>query len=259
MAGIIIDYALLTIVLVLCCAFFIKIKSYKLLAIYAVVFLIYGAVFALDHFYTLELAKSIVQLVAIFGAVAMVSVYQPEFKTLFFNLSKKEKSQHREYSDEDLRTAINEIVKACQNMSKVRTGALIVIAHTKIARHILDTGTDINGKVTAPLLESIFNTKAPLHDGAVVIKGNQILAAGCFLPLSQAQNLSREIGTRHRAAIGITEETDMLSIVVSEENGIISIAQKGALKRFITPEKLTEILSENFGIVRVVKKKYLGV
>lgn len=255
----ILNFAVLAVPMVFCLWFFVKQKSYRLLALYFTVLVAFAGIFVADWFYLdeLDLAKAGIEVIVIFMVVAMLVVYQSEFKTMFFNLSKKEKSKEREYSDEDLRIAVSETVKACQNMSKSRVGALIVFAPTKIAKHILDTGTDIGGKITSPLLESIFNTKSPLHDGAIVVKGDQVLAAGCFLPLSQSQNLSKDIGTRHRAAIGITEETDMLAVVVSEENGIISIAKKGELKRYITPEKLTETLSELYGIVRITKKKYI--
>ena len=119
---------------------------------------------------------------------------------------------------------------------------------TKINQFILDSGVELGAVLSASLLESIFNTRAPMHDGAVVVKGNKVLAAGCFLPLSQTQSINKDIGTRHRAAIGITEESDNLSIVVSEENGIISVAKKGILRRYITPERLSDILYETYGV-----------
>ena len=97
------------------------------------------------------------------------------------------------------------------------------------------------------MLESIFNTKSPLHDGAVIVKGNKILAAGCFLPLTQ-KNISRDMGTRHRAAIGISEESDVLSIVISEETGIISTVRDGEIKRYMTMDKLKDEIEEAFGI-----------
>jgi len=240
----------------LCFFFFFKKKSYRLMVIYIVFLLIYVGVFLLNVFYRMELAFAIANLLAVFAIVALIVVYQADFKTIFFNLTKKEKGQEMNVSDEELRNAIDEVVKACQNMSKARVGALIIIAPTKISSHILETGVELGALVTAPLLESIFNTKAPIHDGAVIIKGNRILVAGCFLPLSQSQALSKDMGTRHRAAVGITEETDMLAIVVSEENGIISIAQKGTLKRYITPERLTDGLHEIYGIIRTTRKRF---
>lgn len=250
------DLLAISIVMIMCFVFFHKKKSYRLLFIYISILLVYAGIYILNYFYDINLALAMINLVSVFAAAALVVVYQADFKTIFFNLSKKIRTQEINVSDEELRLAVDELVKACQTMSKARVGALIVIAPTKISSHILETGTELGALVTAPLIESIFNTKAPIHDGAVIIKNNKMLAAGCFLPLSQSQVLSKEMGTRHRAAIGITEESDMLSIVVSEENGIISIAQKGVLKRYITPERLTDILHEGYGIIRTTKIRY---
>jgi diadenylate cyclase len=250
------DFVALGIIMLVLFVFFHKRKSYRLMFIYTALLLIYAGVFVLDKLYSVSLAMMLANLIMILAIVALMVVYQSDFKTLFFNLSKKQRTHEINVSDEELRTAVDELVKACQTMSKARVGALVVIAPTKISSHILETGTELGALVTAPLLESIFNTRAPIHDGAVIIKNNRILAAGCFLPLSQSQLLSKDLGTRHRAAIGITEESDMLSIVVSEENGIISVAQKGVLRRFITPERLSDILNEVYGIVRTTKKRY---
>jgi diadenylate cyclase len=114
-------------------------------------------------------------------------------------------------------------------MAKQDIGALIIITPSTVDAHILDSGTFLNANLSAPLLESIFNTKAPLHDGAVIVKGNKIISAGCFLPLTQDITLPKELGTRHRAAIGITEESNVMAIVVSEESGIISLARQANL------------------------------
>ena len=156
-----------------------------------------------------------------------------------------------------MRHAVDEIIKACQTMSKARTGALIVIAPTAVAPHILETGVEMNALVSSQLLESIFNTRAPVHDGAVIVRGNRVLAAGCFLPLSQSQNVSKNLGTRHRAGIGITEESDMLTIIVSEETGIISIAKRGELRRFVTPDRLRDILHETLKISQPTRHRAL--
>ena len=253
----IIDLIAISIAIIFCIVFFAKRKSFKLFIIYFSLLMIYFAVFLLNWFIKLDVILHLMDIMAIFAIIALAVVYQADFKSVFFNLSKKDKNNEIEISDEDLRTTVKELVKACQTMSKSRIGALIVIAPTKISPHILETGTELGALVTSPLLESIFNTKAPIHDGAVIIQGNKILAAGCFLPLSQSQNLTKDMGTRHRAAVGITEESDMLTIVVSEENGIISIAQKGTLKRYITPERLSDILYESFGIIGSAKRRYL--
>jgi len=133
-------------------------------------------------------------------------------------------------------------------MAKQDVGAIIIIDSAgDIHDNILDTGTRLNATLSAPLFESIFNTKAPLHDGAVIVRGNKIIAAGCFLTLTQ-RNVNKEMGTRHRAAIGITEDTDVLSIVVSEETGIISVVKHGEIKRYMTMDKLKDEIEEAYGI-----------
>ncbi len=231
--------------------FFIKRKSPVLVALYSGGMLLFIGIHVTSWFVDgMELALAITQLAAVVIGVQIVVVYQNDFKTIYFRLSRvTEKKQHsQKYSNEEIQEAIEEIVRACQTMSKARTGALIVIAPTKINQYVLDSGVELGGLLTASLLESIFNPKAPMHDGAVVVQGNKVLAAGCFLPLSQTQSISKDVGTRHRAAIGITEESDNLSIVVSEENGIISIAKKGILRRYITPERLSDILYETYGV-----------
>ncbi len=252
----IIDLLVTLLLLGLCFIFFYKKKSFRLMAVYFAIILIYIGIYILNLFYNLGLSYALFNLVAILAIVALIVVYQSDFKVIFFNLSKKTKSQEVNVSDEELRLTISQLVKACQTMSKSRVGALIVIVPTKISPHILETGTELGALVSAPILESIFNTKAPIHDGAVIVKSNRILAAGCFLPLSQSQTLSKDLGTRHRAAIGITEETDMLAIIVSEENGIISVARKGSLQRYITPDRLSDILHEVYGIIRATQKRY---
>lgn len=240
--------------------FFAKKKSVRLLIIYSAALIVYVGVLLFDSFYAVPIAKAAVDLMVTFMVVALIVVYSSDFKTLFFKLAKtsdKTASDDAGLSDEELRVAVDEIIRACQSMSKARTGALIVIAPTNVASHVLNTGTELGALVSASLLESVFNTRAPLHDGAVIIKGNKILAAGCFLPLSQSQSVSKNLGTRHRAGIGITEETDMLTIIVSEETGIISIASGGELRRFITPDRLRDILHETYKIAQPTRHRAL--
>lgn len=252
----IIDLVVVLLLLAMCFFFFYRRKSFRLMMVYVGIILIYVGIYILNLFYDISLAYAIINLIAVFAIITLIVVYQSDFKVIFFNLSKKTRAQEVNVSDEELRVTINELVKACQTMSKSRVGALIVIVPTKISSHILDTGTELGALVSAPILESIFNTKAPIHDGAVIVKNNRIIAAGCFLPLSQSQTLSKDLGTRHRAAIGVTEETDMLAIIVSEENGIISVARKGSLQRYITPDRLSDILHEMYGVIRATKKRY---
>jgi diadenylate cyclase len=126
---------------------------------------------------------------------------------------------------------IDEIVRAVQNMSKNDIGALIVLSNDNLPEGIIESGTIINAQITSQMVEAVFYPKAPLHDGAMVIEGNKIYAAGCFLPLAQSENLPKEMGSRHRAALGVTTVASVTAIVVSEETGIISIAKNGVIKK----------------------------
>ena len=183
----------------------------------------------------------------VFDIVAACVVYQNDLKNLFQKVSTS-KGFETHNSDDELRDATAEILTACQDMAKQDVGAIIIIDSAgDIHDNILDTGTRLNATLSAPLFESIFNTKAPLHDGAVIVRGNKIIAAGCFLTLTQ-RNVNKEMGTRHRAAIGITEDTDVLSIVVSEETGIISVVKHGEIKRYMTMDKLKDEIEDAYGI-----------
>lgn len=138
---------------------------------------------------------------------------------------------------------IENLVDACVAMGKTKTGALIVIAGNSELNEQINTGEKINAKISSALIRTIFFKNSPLHDGAVVIKGNKIVAAGCILPLTQKE-LDKALGLRHRAAVGMTENSDALCIVVSEERGSISISQKGEIKRRISKDTLSQILEE---------------
>lgn len=145
-------------------------------------------------------------------------------------------------SVDDLNNSVNEIIKACQRLSKTDTGALIVLCDN-IPGAILDSGIRLDAEITADLLETIFFPKTALHDGAVIISANKVVAAGCYLPLTQENNLPREFGTRHRAAIGVSESyPDITAIVVSEETGIISAMKDGQTKRYLGVDQLRSII-----------------
>lgn len=242
--------------------FFIKKNSLRLaiiLGIYLVILTVINVLCAFSPISILYISKRILDYFNIFLIVAFIVVYQADFKMAFAKLGRPADwmEQVKLYSsDDDLRDATNEIVKATQNMSKNDVGAIIIIVPSAIPNNIVETGTRLDAIVSTALLESIFNPKTPLHDGAVVIKGNIIIAAGCFLPLSQDLGINKELGTRHRAAIGIAEESDVLAIVVSEETGIISTVKGHEFKRFMTSEKLIEELENAFGInYKTIKKK----
>ena len=137
---------------------------------------------------------------------------------------------------------INEITKACVEMGKVKTGALIVVEQNQSLAEYERTGIDVDGIVTSQLLINIFEHNTPLHDGAVIVRGNRITSATCYLPLSDNMQLSKDLGTRHRAGVGISEVTDSLTIIVSEETGKISVAYEGKLERSLSGDSLKEKL-----------------
>jgi diadenylate cyclase len=139
-------------------------------------------------------------------------------------------------------TAILQTIEAVSSLAWTKTGALIVFQREDDLQNIINTGTTINADVNAELLKNLFYNKAPLHDGAVIIANGRIAAAGCILPLSGKQNISKDLGTRHRAGLGQSENYDSLSVIVSEETGGISLAEGGVLKRHLAPETLERLL-----------------
>lgn len=239
---VIIDIIVTLAVAIMMFVFFAKRNSYRMALIVAIYSVVYLALLILNIYYQqAAIAIDVLRYFNIFWIVAIVEVYRSDIKIFMSRLARRQKTKYTyATTDEQLLISATEIVKACQNMAKSDVGALIIIAPTEVPAHILDTGTTLDATISSGLLESIFNTKAPLHDGAVVVLGDRIISAGCFLPLSQEVTLAKDLGTRHRAAIGITEESDVFAIVVSEESGIISVVQGGTIKRYMTPEKLLE-------------------
>lgn len=183
------------------------------------------------------------------GMFAVVVIFQPELRSILERLghSKVGKLIDITAGGTDAREyAISEITKAAHNLSKTKTGALIVIERETKLGDVIRTGTLINAEASSALLENIFVPNTPLHDGAVIIRGDRIHTAGCFLPLTSNSNLSRELGTRHRAALGISEASDAVVVIVSEETGKISIAINGTLTRNLSEETLKVALNKAF-------------
>ena len=181
------------------------------------------------------------------AVTAIVVILQPELRRALETLGRKNilasilpfetnKVQEGKISQ----GTISEIANACAEMSRARTGALIVIENEQGMDDYCRTGIDVDGIVTSQLLINIFEHNTPLHDGAVIIRGNRVLSATCYLPLSDSMNLGKELGTRHRAGVGISEVTDSITVIVSEETGKISVAFEGKLERNVTPERLKE-------------------
>ncbi len=176
------------------------------------------------------------------GLMAILIVFQPELRRTLEKVGTSNFSKLFATEDYDMEGIIDEICQAAVYMSSQRIGALMIVERETKLSDIGMTGTDINANVTAQLLTNIFVPNTPLHDGAVIIGGNKIKSAACILPLTDNNNLNKELGTRHRAAIGISEHSDCLAIVVSEETGKISLAANGALTRNLTGDTLAKAL-----------------
>ena len=178
------------------------------------------------------------------GLMAIIVVFQPELRRILEQLGRTNIISRTNSISKESDT-INEVVQASLSLSRQKIGALIVFERKTGINEIIQTGTNLNADVSRELLINIFIPNTPLHDGAVVIRRNYIKAAACFLPLTENKNLNKELGTRHRAALGITEKSDSLSLVVSEETGNISIAINGKLYRDLNEERLRNMLSIN--------------
>ncbi len=198
----------------------------------------------LSQVFSLNSLNFIISKVIEVGLIALVVVFQPELRRTMERLGRTTARGilvPRKKSGMSILT-VEQTVEACSAMSRQKIGALIVFERQAALDEYFKTGTMIDASVSAELLKNIFFPNAALHDGAVVIRKDRIAAAGCVLPLTENPNLSRELGTRHRAAIGITEHSDAIVVVVSEETGVISCANGRDFLRYLTPERLTDIL-----------------
>lgn len=182
------------------------------------------------------------------GVIAILIVFQPELRRglEYIGRSRFFTKSFLEIKGESLSKTVEEIVEACASLSRQKIGALIVLERETGLNEVVETGTKINGIVSSNLLINIFIPNTPLHDGAVIIKEDIIKAAACFLPLTENMNLSKELGTRHRAALGISERSDSLAIIVSEETGSISIAENGTIARHLDSKTLKQILIDMY-------------
>ena len=205
----------------------------------------------LAYFFRMTTILWMAQNVLGFAVTALIVVLQPELRKALEELGKKNiissvlpfDNNHR-VNEEFSEKTINEITKACVEMGKVKTGALIVIEQEIRLDEYVRTGINVDALLTSQLLINIFEHNTPLHDGAVIVRGNRIVAATCYLPLSDNMELSKQLGTRHRAGVGISEVTDSVTIIVSEETGQVSVAQNGRLLRNISSSQLREVLEK---------------
>jgi diadenylate cyclase len=178
------------------------------------------------------------------GVLALIIIFQPEIRKLLYNLGQNTSIDRFFRSTQD-DAVVDEVLDAVRILSRTRTGALIVFAKNAALTDIVESGESIDSRVTSRLLVSIFLKDTPLHDGAVIIRNNRIVAASCYLPISQNQQISANLGTRHRAALGVSESNNVFVIVVSEENGRLSVASNGNLSTGLTIQQLREEMLAN--------------
>lgn len=206
------------------------------------IFLFLGVLWFSDVF-NLTMINLLMRKAMELGLIAVLILFQPELRRIIERLGSS-LSSGKAASSSVLENAIEQTVQACTEMSESHTGALIIFERTVSLNHAMSTGTIINADTTAELLKNIFYDKAPLHDGAVIIRDCRIASAGSILPLTQSTNLSKELGMRHRAGIGISEHSDAVVIIVSEESGNISMALDGMLKRHLNSISLNRLLHQ---------------
>lgn len=178
------------------------------------------------------------------GLIAVVVLFQPEIRRMLAHLGsvRLKRFLGAEKQDQEMFSVISQTVSACECMSRDRVGALIVFERDSHLDEYFKTGTIIDGKLSDPMIRNLFFPKAALHDGAIIVKGGRIAAAACVLPLSNSSRLSADLGTRHRAGVGLSEITDAVVVIVSEETGAISVAVGGVLKRYLAPQTLEKLL-----------------
>lgn len=202
-------------------------------------------VMATANFFYLNTISWVFEQVMSYGLISAFIIFQPELRRMLEQLGKGSVTKilmgHEEEKG-DVESMITAVVAACASMSQTKTGALIVCERQEKLGEIVKNGTQVDAAPSPELIKNVFFHNSPLHDGAMIVRNGRVLAAGCVLPLSGSQNLSRDLGTRHRAAVGMSESSDAVLVVVSEETGGISVAIGGMLKRHLTPELLRKVL-----------------
>jgi diadenylate cyclase len=218
-------------------------KSYKMMAIMVLFVVLFGLSCSLSDRVNSQMLFVVICLVA----VLVVMMFSVEIKRSLLDSGAKHHSKKEGLTVRHIEIIVDETIRAIQHMSKNDIGALIVLSNENLPEGIIASGTIINAEINAPMIEAVFYPKAPLHDGAMIIEGDKIHAAGCFLPIIQNENLPQEIGSRHRAALGVTTVASVTAIVVSEETGIISIVKNGEIKkRYAGDVDLKKALNEYY-------------
>jgi len=241
----------LSIIVDICLVWYLIYKLLTLIQGTKAVQLVKGVIFIfavqlVSYFFELRTLYMIVAKVMDWGILAIIIIFQPEFRRALEQLGRGRFFARGNFYKRNDIVKVEEIVKSVEYMAKRRIGALISIERETGMEDYIETGIMMNARTTSELLINIFIPNTPLHDGAVIIRNDEIVAASCYLPLSESEFISKELGTRHRAAMGISEVTDSVTIIVSEETGGISVSKNGELHRHLTSEKLLELLKQLF-------------
>ena len=230
------------------------------------ILLLFG-VYLLSNLLNLYTLNWILRNTLTIGLVALIILFQPELRRGLEYMGRGAIRRNGRIDKTSAKYVVDEIVKAVDAFSESRTGALMVVEQLDSLGDVIESGTVIDADISSEMLGNIFYKGAPLHDGAAILRDNKVYAAGCVLPLTSDLSLSKELGTRHRAGIGITEHTDAVSIIVSEESGVISVAREGRLTRFLDSKGIEKYLlniylkpeeEEKNPIIRFLKKKRGG-
>ncbi len=251
----IIDIAIVSVLIYKLMIFVKEIRAWSLLK--GVLVIVFVAI--VSNLLGLQIMTFLFNNIITFAALSVVVLFQPELRKVLERLGTSEITHFftNTGSEETLMitTVVDEIVKACESMADRYTGALIVIEKSTKIGEFINTGIQLNADVSKEILENIFVPKTPLHDGAVIIRKDKIVAAACLLPLTDNPNLSTELGMRHRGGLGITEVSDCIAVIVSEESGKISYASNGGLVRNLSPDSLRKALLMNLVIEKKEKNR----
>lgn len=255
----VLDIALVSVVLYLLIKFIIDRRAGKLAIGVIILFVLYLLSLSVDMYLIRFLLQNLFQV----GIIALVILFQPEIRSMLEkvgNTPMKGLKSIGETKESDTGAVIEEIVSAVSDLAESKTGALIVFERTTMLGDVVSTGTVIDAYPASFLIKNIFFNKAPMHDGALIIRNYRLLAGGCMLPLSVNPDIIKDLGTRHRAGIGISESSDAVVIIVSEETGVISTAVEGKLERGYDRQTLTSFLKKSLtGKEDTSKKSIMGI
>jgi diadenylate cyclase len=214
--------------------------------------LLLAILIGLTQVFRLDALNWLLRRISVYLAVALLVIFQPEIRRALLELGK----QHVFGSSDEPRTILDNIIQAVMLLAEQRVGALIAIEREISTKAVQETGIEVDSRVVPELLAGIFHPNTPLHDGGVIIRGSRIVAAGCLFPLSQRSELSKGLGTRHRAALGLTEETDAIVVVVSEESGAVSVSYRGKLIRGLDEERLRRFMSATLLATPTIRSRW---